>query len=66
LDKYDKTHRCKKLLNSIRKCAIRYFSNKEDPGWYIFVLENDFDWDSVWLSCIAKIEHCPFCGEELI
>lgn len=69
-DKYDNTHRCKKLLDN--NCSIRYFINTKDfasrilSGWYLFMFKEDLEWDWKGLSEVAKINFCPFCGEKLL
>ncbi len=68
-DKYDNTHRCKKLLDS--NCSIRHFTDAKDfvsrilSGWVLFKLEDDPEYNWKGLSQVTKIEYCPFCGEKL-
>ena len=69
-----KTHRCKELLeynkNNYKPCAIQYGSLlnyfEEKPAWIFKSLEwNSEDWDIQYMSGVARIVYCPFCGVKL-
>ena len=69
------THRCKELLEynqnentSFKPCAIhfdKWLLENEPRHWILKSLETDFDYDVTYMTNIAIIKHCPFCGEEL-
>ena len=68
------THRCKELLEynkgNFKPCAISYepfFTYlKDKPTWILKALESsDDDWDIKWMSKMARISYCPFCGRKL-
>ena len=56
-----KTHRCKGSL--AERVSIRY--EDETAAWWMFKPAHDLEWDAYYLSVVAKIDYCPFCGEEL-
>lgn len=69
-----KTHRCKQLLDK-KDISIRWsnpYSLINRNGvpmyhdeWWIYKVENDYDWDSTYLKPIVTCKYCPFCGEVL-
>lgn len=64
-----KTHRCEKSLKA--KVSIRYeykyanMSVDDDYlAWRLFELEDNYPYDP-YLSHVAEIVYCPFCGTKL-
>ena len=53
------THRCKVSLEN--ETPIRY----EKGNWELFNVYRDWDYDTIYLRKICKIEYCPFCGHKL-
>ena len=71
-DKAIKTHRCKELLEynkcNFKPCTIRYgtWLPYDNPDWLLYSLEtSDEDWDIKYMSYMAKIKYCPWCGKKL-
>lgn len=65
-----KAHRCEGSVNSyisIRKYTEKNTSVwKEDLNkWLLQSNEFDLDYDYHYLSTVAEIKYCPFCGERL-
>lgn len=65
-----KTHRCEGSVNA--NVSIRKYTRttpivwKEDLNkWLLQSNEFDFDYDYHYLSTIAEIKYCPFCGKRL-
>jgi hypothetical protein len=66
------THRCEGSL-AVR-CSIRrypdtrstptYFSYK-DGRWHLYQQVIDFDYDVTYMSEVAAINVCPWCGKRL-
>lgn len=65
-------HRCSGSLKS--RCSIRRYPL--DPGslkpiyyrdghWHMWALAYDSEWLVNYMSWVARIEYCPFCGKEL-
>ena len=72
MNKVIKTHRCKELLeynkNNFKPCSIRYgtWLPYGQPDWLLYSLEtSNEDWDIRWMSYMANIVYCPFCGVKL-
>ena len=68
------THRCKELLQynqnkktSFKPCAIQFdkWLFAKSRCWILRTLESDFDYDTAFMTDVAIIKTCPFCGEKL-
>ena len=71
------THRCNELLqynnDNYKPCAIQFdkwfsFFDYDDDHrtWILKTVEtNEEDWDIKYLTNVARVRFCPFCGEEL-
>lgn len=68
------THRCEGLLAA--RCSVRRAKHRKlvplidawmqrDGMWHLYVQEYDFDYDLTYMSEVAAIRHCPWCGERL-
>lgn len=68
------THRCDGSLEA--SCSIRRNPHKKlspfrdawmraDGEWHLYVQEWNSEWDVTYMSHVAKINHCPWCGKEL-
>lgn len=68
---YD-NHRCEGSLKahcSIRRCAypklwMRAFM-RCDGQWHLYQRRYDYEYDCTYMSEVAAIKHCPWCGKEL-
>lgn len=70
------THRCNELLEynkqpntSFKPCAIhfdKWILEDKPRHWILKTLETDFDYDVTFMTNVAIIKNCPFCGEKLI
>lgn len=69
------THRCKELLKYnqdtntfFKPCAVhfdKWLLEDKPRHWILKVLETDFDYNVSFMTDVAIIKNCPFCGEEL-
>lgn len=72
MDNKIKTHRCEESLK--RELSIRYTKEfnsglkvpSDTFAWRLFKPTFDFNYDSVYLEHITKIDYCPCCGEKLV
>ena len=69
-----KTHRCKQLLDkndiSIRWSNPYHMIKKNGvpvyhDEWWLYKVEDDYDYDVHYMKPVCSINACPFCGEEL-
>ena len=65
------THRCSGTRAN--QCSIRRYPAptdgrgdslyyKRDGRWHLFAQQYDFDWGDTYMSHVAPISVCPFCG----
>lgn len=71
------THRCNELLqynnDNYKPCAIQFDKwfplldyDDDHRTWILKTVEtNEEDWDIKYLTNVARVKFCPFCGEEL-
>ena len=65
------THRCEGSLRAL--CSIRRYQDwrgyyrmfRCDGRWHLYQRVTDWDCDSTYMSHVAAIRFCPWCGEEL-
>jgi len=63
------THRCDGSLRE--RCPIRKFEVDErhvwpnDGYWHLYSLQYDYEFMRDYLTHVAVIDYCPFCGKEL-
>lgn len=67
------THRCDGSLRA--RCSIRKHKGntvpfrrawmRTDGQWHLYEQVVDFDYDCTYMSEVAKIRFCPWCGKEL-
>lgn len=63
--KYD-THRCEGSLRS--HCSVRLYhasAHRFAGEWHLWTREYDSEWDCTYMSHVARIRFCPWCGKEL-
>ena len=64
------TYRCEGSLKT--QCSIRRLDGKAIPlrqpwmrtdgQWHLYEQVVDFDWDVTYMSEVARIRYCPWCG----
>lgn len=70
---YD-SHRCDGSLRA--RCSIRRAKHRmmlpfrdawmrHDGMWHLYTQEWNSEYDVTYMSEVAAIRHCPWCGEEL-
>ena len=62
------THRCEGSLKnycSIRRYQVRRNISNRDGRWHLWRQVTDFDYDVTYMSEVAAINVCPWCGERL-
>ena len=66
-----KTHRCGQLLeynkHTHKPCTIHYdkWLPFDEETWILSSLHSDSEWLTEYMTNIAKIKYCCFCGEKL-
>lgn len=65
-ESYSANHRCEGSLKAhiriMKDWKKGYFTSK---GWWLIRVENDFEYDAIYLSKVCSISFCPFCGKQL-
>lgn len=69
---YD-NHRCEGSLKA--RCSIRRMDGRATPlrrtwmrtdgQWHLYERIEDWDYDVTYMSRVARIRYCPWCGKEL-
>ena len=72
MKEYD-NHRCEGSLKA--RCSIRRLDGRETPSrrtfmradgqWHLYEQITDWDYDVTYMSEVARVRYCPWCGKEL-
>ena len=63
------THRCMGSLAarcSIRRYPVKRHIRNRDGRWHLWKQTWDSEWDCIYMSEVAAIRHCPWCGVLLV